>query len=683
MRAHAVSRLALALAVLATGVTVVLSRSEPASAAIGSPLVHSASARCLDLAGGGTASGVAVQVQPCAGTPSQSWELTAAGELRVFETGTLCLDVPNRSTRPGTALIAWTCNGGTNQQWRMGADGAITGVQSGLCLSPAANGPVAQVATCTGAADQRWTRQSGDATPPSAPAGLAASDLTCRSVTLSWTAATDDTGVAFYDIFHDGQQVTSVAGTATTATLTVVPGAPWGWYVNARDAAGNVSQASDTVTVTPPQCQVDSEAPTAPGNLRATVAGTTVTLTWSPSTDNEAVTGYIVFRGGVQVGVVAGGLVSFIDSGLAAGTTYSYRVTARDAQGNTSPPSATVSASTGQACANPVCAVTQLATDTDIPWGLVTLPDGSILYARRDARDLVRLNPTTRVKTTVGVVPDVAGTDGEGGLMGLAVSPSFATDRWLYIMHTTTTDNRVVRIRLTAGNVLETESRQVLVSNIPRNKFHNGGRLRWGPDGKLYVATGDGQSTSLPQNLNSLAGKILRVNPDGTVPADNPFGNYVWSYGHRNPQGIAFDSQGRLWEQEFGNSVMDETNLITRGGNYGWPSCEGTSGSGCSTPGFIAPKHTYTTASGSCSGIAVVRDALYIACARGARLYRAVISGSNLTNVQQYFAGTYGRLRTVEPAPDGGLWLTTTNSGDKDSVANNSNERILHVQLGG
>jgi len=174
---------------------------------------------------------------------------------------------------------------------------------------------------------------------------------------------------------------------------------------------------------------------------------------------------------------------------------------------------------------------------------------------------------------------------------------------------------------------------------------------------------------------------VLRLNPDGSVPADNPFHNYVWSYGHRNPQGLAFDSQGRLWEQEFGNSIMDETNLIVKGGNYGWPKCEGTAGQ-CRTAGFVAPKATYTTASGSCSGLAIVRGMLYTACQRGTRMYRWAISGDKLTVGHQYFTGVYGRLRTVEPAPDGGLWLTTTNAGDKDSVPNNSNEKILHVALG-
>lgn len=210
----------------------------------------------------------------------------------------------------------------------------------------------------------------------------------------------------------------------------------------------------------------------------------------------------------------------------------------------------------------------------------MTLPDGTILYSRRDAHDIVHLNPATGAKTSVGTVPGVDNTDGKGGLPGLAISAGFSGDHWLYV---------------------------------------------------------------------------------------NPFGHAVWSYGHRNPQGLAFDSQGRLWEQEFGNAVLDETNLITKGGNYGWPACEGTSGT-CGTAGFIAPKRTYATADGSCSGIAIVRDVLYVACERGTRMYREVISGSDLTDVQAYFNGTYGRLRTVEPAPDGGLWLTTTNNGDKYSA---------------
>jgi glucose/arabinose dehydrogenase len=657
-------------ALVAAGITAL-----PASAAA-APVVNAASGLCLDVVGAGTADQTPVGTWECNGQPHQSWEHTAGLALQVYGPAK-CLDAKANGTTPGTPVQIYSCHGGTNQQWRLNADGTITGVQSGLCLAAPAGAP-ARLDTCGDGAALRWTRSAtADTEPPTAPGGLRTSDLTCTSVTLAWDAATDDVGVTAYDVYHDGQLMTSVPG--TEAALTLVPGANWGLYVNARDAAGNVSQASETLTLEVPQCQEDTEAPSTPAGLTATANGTTVTLAWQPATDNVGVAGYDVLRDGAKVGSVTG--TAFTDSGLAARTTYRYAVAARDAQGNVSPATGAVPVTTGASCGSPVCGVTQVGTDTDVPWGLVTLPDGSVLYSRRDAHDIVRLDPATGAKTTAGTVPNVRSTDGEGGLMGLAVSPDFATDRWLYIMHTSPTDNRVVRLRYTAAGTLDTASGQVLISGILRNKYHNGGRLRFGPDGKLYIATGDGQNTNTPQDRTSLNGKVLRIDPDGGIPADNPFGNAVWSYGHRNPQGLAFDSRGRLWEQEFGNSVMDETNLITRGGNYGWPACEGTSGS-CDQPGFVAPKQTYPTSAASCSGITIVRDALYVACARGARMYRSVISGDALTNQQQFFTGTYGRLRTVEPAPDGGLWLTTTTTGDKDSVPNNSNERILHVELG-
>ena len=534
----------------------------------------------------------------------------------------------------------------------------------------------------TGAANQQWrlVKLGADTSPPTAPANPRTSNLTCTGVTFSWSASTDDVAVAFYDIYHDGQLMTSVPGTALSADLTVVPGATWGLYVNARDAAGNVSQASTTVTITVPQCQADTVPPTTPTGVTATASGTTVAVRWTAATDNVGVTGYEVLRDGVQVGSTSGAATtSFTDSGLVANTRYQYQVRARDAQANRSAPSAPVAVTTGGSCTAALCSITRVTTETDLPWGLTTLPDGQVLFGRRDTFEIVRLDPATGVKTSLGRVPGAAGTDGEGGVLGIAAASDFTADPWLYVMHTSATDNRVVRLRYTGGAL--TGSPQVLLTGIPRNKYHNGGRLRFGPDGKLYVATGDGQNAEWAQDRANLAGKVLRVNRDGTVPADNPFGTAVWSYGHRNPQGLAFDSQGRLWEQEFGNSVMDETNLIVRGGNYGWPRCEGTTGS-CAEPGFVAPKRTYPVAEGSCSGIAVVRDALYIACLRGARLYRAEIIGEGLTNVQQYLTGTYGRLRTVEPSADGGLWLTTSNYGDKDSIANNSNESILKVELG-
>lgn len=688
-RARALVTLLTAVAAASTSVLVSVVAA-PSAAAAGTTIVSAASGRCLDVVGQNRAARTGVQIWDCHGQDNQAWTLTAAGELKVYDAAT-CLDVAGRSTTAGARVQIYPCHGGTNQQWRVNANGTITGVQSGLCLdvtgARTANGTSVGMWTCNGQGNQRWTTSFGaaDTAPPSVPGNPRVSNLTCNTVTFAWNAATDNVGVAFYDVYHDGQLMKSVSGTTLSTGLTVVPGATWGLYVNARDAAGNVSQASATVTITPPQCQVDTQPPTVPSGLTASASGTTVTLRWTASTDNVGVRAYDIYRGGTVVGTVTGSgstapATTFVDSGLAANTTYAYSVVARDAQGNASARSNTASATTGAACGNPVCGVTQVATDTDIPWGLATLPDGAILYTRRDAHDIVRLDPATGAKTTVGTVPNVQSTDGEGGLLGLAISPSFATDRWLYLMHTSPTDNRIVRIKL-EGTTLNTSTQQVLLTGIGRNKFHNGGRLRFGPDGKLYASTGDAQNGNYAQDTNNLAGKVLRINPDGTIPSDNPFGNAVWSYGHRNPQGLAFDAQGRLWEQEFGNSVMDETNLIVKGGNYGWPACEGTSGA-CGTAGFIAPKRTYPTAEGSCSGITIVNNALYVACGRGSRMYRAEISGSSLINVQQYFTGTYGRLRTVEPAPGGGLWLTTTNNGDKDSVPNNSNEKILRVALG-
>ncbi|PTA46546.1 PQQ-dependent sugar dehydrogenase [Micromonospora sp. RP3T] len=552
-----------------------------------------------------------------------------------------------------------------------------------ICAGTVLTGVPANAAPVTGS--RPAARLAADTSPPTRPTGLRSTRLTCQSVTLSWYASRDNVGVAFYDIYHDGQLVTSVSGRTLTATLSVVQGVTWGWYVNARDAAGNVSQASSTLPVTPPFCQQDTSPPSTPTILAATVNGTDVTVTWSASTDNIAVTGYTILRNGMAVGSTTGTAgnppaTTFTDTGLTSDTDYRYTVTARDAQGNVSGASAPVTAHTGSGCTSPICGATVVTTEKDLPWGLVQLPDGTVLYGRRDLFDIVAMNPDGTNKRSIGTVPNVAGTNGEGGVLGLAVSATFTTDHWLYIYHTTTTDNRIVRIRY--DGTLQTATEQVLVTGIPRNKYHNGGRLRFGPDGKLYAAAGDGQDPDVAQDTDNLGGKVLRLNPDGTVPADNPFGNHVWSYGHRNPQGLAFDSQGRLFEQEFGNNVMDETNIIVKGGNYGWPACEGTSGD-CANPNLRAPVRTYPVADASCSGIAIVRDVLYIACLRGNRMYRAEISGNTLTNLQQYFVGTYFRLRTVEPTVDGNLWLTTSTGGDKDSIPNNSNEKILKVTLGG
>lgn len=636
-----------------------------------------ASGRCLDVVGISTAPGTRVQIYDCSTGANQKWTLTPAGELRTYD-GTRCLDVAAHAKTSGARVQIFGCNGGANQRWAVGAGNSIRALESGLCLdvlnSATANNSLVSIWTCNGGGNQQWTRpvSSIDTQPPTVPGGPRVSGLTCSAVTFAWNASSDNVGVAFYDVFHDGQLMKTVGGSTLSTSLTVVAGAKWGLYVNARDAAGNVSQASTTVPIAVPQCQSDTTPPTAPGTPTATASGTSVSLSWATSADNIGVSGYEVYRDDARIATVAG--ASYVDAGRSVSTTYRYRVVAKDAAGNSSPSSATTTVTTGSGCSTPVCGVTQVAVEADVPWGLVTLPDGTILYARRSAHDVIHLDPKTGVKVNVGTVPNADNTGGEGGLLGLAIAPDFATNPWVYLMHTSPTDNRIVRMKY-ANNALDIASEQILLSGILRNKFHDGGRLVIGPDGKLYASTGDAQNGDYAQDLAGLNGKILRINTDGTIPGDNPFGTAVWSYGHRNPQGLAFDAQGRLWEQEFGNSVMDETNLIVTGGNYGWPACEGTSGSACGTAGFIAPQLTYPTADASCSGIAIVKGAIYIACARGERMYRAQISGTSLTNLTQYFVGTYGRLRTVEPAPDGGLWLTTTNY--------NAAEQILHVALGG
>ncbi|MGW3963255.1 PQQ-dependent sugar dehydrogenase [Amycolatopsis sp. NPDC005003] len=525
----------------------------------------------------------------------------------------------------------------------------------------------------------------GDVQPPSAPGTPTLVGVTPTSATIEWTAATDNTGVTGYDVYRDGQLCASTTGALTATCGNLGPNVSYGFYVNARDAAGNVSQASGTLQVKTPPSD-DHTPPSAPTDVHTTaVNSTSIGLAWTASTDEVGVTGYRIYDGTTQIGT--SDTASTTLGGLTPNTTYHLQVRAFDANGNLSDPSTPaldVTTTGGSTCSpsQGVCGATQVGTDDDVVWGLVTLPDGTILYNQRDAHDIVHLNPKTGAKKTIGTVPNVQSTDGEGGLTGLEINPvSYAADHWLYIMHTSGSDNRIVRIKYDpAADSLTTSTEQVLLTGIARNKFHNGGRLRFSPDGKyLFAGTGDAQNSSNAPNTSSLNGKVLRINPDGSIPADNPFHNAVWSYGHRNVQGLAFDSQGRLWEQEFGNSIMDETNLIVKGGNYGWPSCEGTSGS---CDGFIAPKKTYPVGQGSCSGITIIRDALYVACQKGQRLYRAVISGSSLTNFQTFFNGTYGRLRTVEPAPDGQMWLATSVDGDKDSTPHNSHNKILRVSVG-
>jgi len=296
-----------------------------------------------------------------------------------------------------------------------------------------------------------------------------------------------------------------------------------------------------------------------------------------------------------------------------------------------------------------------VATNLDVPWGIAFLPDGSALIAERDNGAIHHI-PQPGVVNNVGGVPGVAAR-GEGGLLGLATS-----GQTVFAYLTTGQDNRVVRMGFDGKALTEPSA---ILTGIPAGSIHDGGRIAFGPDGKLYVTTGEAGDPALAQDRSSLGGKILRINPDGSIPQDNPDpGSPVWSFGHRNIQGLAWDSAGRLWVTEFGANRLDEVNLIQRGANYGWPTVEGRA----ETPGLIDPVIQWPVGEASPSGLAFFGGSLWVACLRGQRLYRIPVGGDgSLADPAPLFVGQYGRLRTIVAAPDGGLWFTTSNRDGRGS----------------
>jgi glucose/arabinose dehydrogenase len=310
-----------------------------------------------------------------------------------------------------------------------------------------------------------------------------------------------------------------------------------------------------------------------------------------------------------------------------------------------------------------------IATGLAVPWGLAFLPDGSALVSERNTARIKRIANGT--VTIVGTVPGVR-TGGEGGLLGIAVAPTFATDRLVYAYFTSATDNRLVRMRF--DTTLGTP--QNLITGIPRSTIHNGGRLAFGPDGFLYVSTGDAGNSSNAQNRSSLGGKILRVTPTGAAAPGNPTaGSRLWSLGHRNVQGLAFDSAGRLWAGEFGQNTWDELNLIRAGANYGWPTVEGRAGN----PNFVDPIAQWSPAQASPSGVAFTRNTVWLASLRGQRLWGVpVLNGGPDGAPVSFLNGTHGRYRTVAPAPDGSLWLITNNT-DGRGTPRASDDRIVRL----
>ncbi|MEV1317031.1 PQQ-dependent sugar dehydrogenase [Micromonospora arborensis] len=313
-----------------------------------------------------------------------------------------------------------------------------------------------------------------------------------------------------------------------------------------------------------------------------------------------------------------------------------------------------------------------VAIGLEVPWGLDFLPDGSALVAQRNQGTVLRIRPG-RPPAPVAQITGVVG-GGEGGLLGLAVSPTYRLDRWVYVCFTTASDIRIARFRLKAP-----QYQQVILSGLARASIHNGGRIAFGPDGLLYVGVGDAGVPANAQNLDSRNGKILRIRPNGGIPADNPFpGSPVFSYGHRNVQGLTWDARGRLFATEFGQNTWDEVNRIVAGGNYGWPIVEGPS----SDPRFRAPVVVWSPAQASPSGATFAGGTLFVAALRGARLWAVPVSAAGTVGTPSAeLVGAYGRLRTVEVAPDGSLWVATSNR-DGNGTPRPPDDRILRFTTG-
>lgn len=308
----------------------------------------------------------------------------------------------------------------------------------------------------------------------------------------------------------------------------------------------------------------------------------------------------------------------------------------------------------------------------ETPWDVDFLPDGAALVTLRDSGKVLRLDDDgTTDMDAGGEGGAVQGVrhESEDGLLGLAIGP----DDGIYVYLTTESDNRVVRYTMRGDDLVDPE---VVLEGIPTHENHAGGRIAFGPDGHLYVTTGDARNLDLPQDTSSLAGKILRVTTTGDPAPGNPFDNEVYSYGHRNVQGLGWTSDGTMYASEFGSSEFDELNLIEPGGNYGWPHIEGWA----DDSKYINPLVTWTTDEASPSGIAVTDDDIWMTALRGERLWQVPIQADGKLGEPRDHQLDLGRLRAVTVAPDGDLWVVTSNTdGRGDPSA--KDDRIVRLEV--
>ena len=310
-----------------------------------------------------------------------------------------------------------------------------------------------------------------------------------------------------------------------------------------------------------------------------------------------------------------------------------------------------------------------VATNLDVPWALAFLPNGSILVTER--KGSIKLIDKNRKISQVGEIK--VHQNGESGMHGVAIHPNFNKNHFVYFYYTYTSSgqesqNKVVRFVFKDNGLTDPF---VIVDKIPGAIFHDGGRIKFGPDGYLYITTGDALNPSLAQNKNSLAGKILRVTDDGKSAPKNPFNNLIYSYGHRNPQGIAWDTSGQLWETEHGNSATDEINFIEVGANYGWPTIRGDQKKiGMQNPKIQSGNITWAPA-----GAAFYKNSLFFGGLRSTTLFQLNI---NTLELKIHFEQEFGRIREVVLGPDNLLYITTSNR-DGRGTASPDDDKIIQI----
>lgn len=333
--------------------------------------------------------------------------------------------------------------------------------------------------------------------------------------------------------------------------------------------------------------------------------------------------------------------------------------------------------------------IEKVAGGLEVPWSMVWAPDGRMIFTERPGRVRVIENGTLKPQPLY-VVPDVE-ESGESGLMSVALHPQFSTNRFLYLSYAYTKGGvlvKVLRFRETPEGLVEATP---IIENLPAAQYHAGCRIRFGPDGKLYITTGDATKRDLAQRLDSLAGKTLRLNDDGTVPPDNPFVGQqsakpeIWSLGHRNAQGLDFQPGSNLmFQTEHGPSGFDgpeggdEVNIVEKGKNYGWPTVHHQE----NRSGLEPPLLVYTPACAPASG-AFYRGSVFpqfkgnffLGCLRGERLIRVVLDGRRVVS-QEDLAKDYGRIRDVAEGPDGYLYFSTSNRDGRGKSANDD-DRIM------